>query len=75
MNKNRDKAKFASNDSREKFKPESKVRNVNSIQNSNLNTNSLPLFKNEMDREYFHWGATAEIMEIIRRRRKSPETL
>ena len=28
-----------------------------------------------MDREYFHWGATTEIMEIIRRRRKSPETL
>ena len=28
-----------------------------------------------MDREYFHWGATTEIMEIIRRGRKSPETL
>ena len=28
-----------------------------------------------MDREYIHWGATAEIMEIIGRRRKSPETL
>ena len=28
-----------------------------------------------MDRYYFHWGATAEIMEIIRRRRKSPEFL
>ena len=31
-----------------------------------------------MDRDYFHWGATAEIMEImeiIRKRRKSPETL
>ena len=27
-----------------------------------------------MDQEYFHWGATTEIMEIIRRRRKSPET-
>ena len=28
-----------------------------------------------MDRDYFQWGATAEIMAIIRRRRKSPETL
>ena len=28
-----------------------------------------------MDRDYFHWGATAEIMEIVRNRRKSPETL
>ena len=28
-----------------------------------------------MDRDYFHWGATAEIMEIIRKRRKNPETL
>ena len=27
-----------------------------------------------MDRNYFHWEATAEIMEIIRRREKSPET-
>ena len=24
----------------------------------------------EMDRDYFHWGATAEIMQIIRRREK-----
>ena len=28
-----------------------------------------------MAREYFHWGATAKIMEIIRRKRKSPEAL
>ena len=28
-----------------------------------------------MDREYFHWGETARIMEIIRRRRKSLETI
>ena len=75
VNKNRDKAKFASNISREKFKPESRVRNVNSIRNSNLNSNSFSLFKNEMDREYFRWGTTAKIMEIIRRRRKNPETL
>ena len=25
--------------------------------------------------DYFHWRATAEIMEFIRKRRKSPETL
>ena len=75
VNKNSNKAKFASNISGEKFKTESKVQNVDSIQNSNLNSNSLPLFKNEMNREYFHWGATVEIMEIIRRKRKSPETL
>ena len=43
-------------------------RNRNPSQN-------LPLFRTEMDRDYFHWGATAEKMEIIRRRRKSPETL
>ena len=35
----------------------------------------MPLFKNEMDREYFHWGATADIMNIIRRRRKSQKHL
>ena len=75
VNKNRDKAKFAWNNSRENFKPESQIRNVNLIQNSSLNSNSLPFFKNEMDREYFHWGATAEVIEIIRRRRKIPETL
>ena len=28
-----------------------------------------------MDRDYFHCGANAEIMEIITRRRKRPETL
>ena len=28
-----------------------------------------------MDRDtFYHWGATREIMEIIRRRNKSPET-
>ena len=75
VNKNCDQAKFASNIDREKLKPESKIRNATLHQNLISNSNSLPLFKNEMDREYFHWGATAEIMEIIRRRRKSPETL
>ena len=28
-----------------------------------------------MYRVCFHWGATAEKMEIVRRRKKSPETL
>ena len=28
----------------------------------------------DMDRDYFHWGATAEIMQIIQRSEKSPET-
>ena len=27
-----------------------------------------------MDRNQYHWGATPEIMEIIRRRNNSPET-
>ena len=75
VNKNRDQAKFISNNSREKLKPESKIRNATLHQNSISNSNLLLPFKNEMDREYFHWGATTEIMEIIRRRRKSPETL
>ena len=75
VNKNRDQAKFISNNSREKLKPESKIRNATLHQNSISNSNLLLPFKNEMDREYFHWGATTEVMEIIRRRRKSPETL
>ena len=75
VNKNRDQARFTSNNSREKLKPESKIRNATLHQNSISNSNLILPFKNEMDREYFHWGATTEIMEIIRRRRKSPETL
>ena len=75
VNKNRNQAKFTLNNSREKLKPKSKIRNATLHQNSISNSNSLPPSKNEMDREYFHWGATTEIMEIIRRRRKSPETL
>ena len=39
------------------------------------NYQELPLpTSEEMDREYFHWGATTEIMEIIQRREKSPKT-
>ena len=35
----------------------------------------LPLpTSEEMDREYFHWVATTEIMEIIQRQKRSPET-
>ena len=75
VNKNRDQAKFTSKNSREKLKPESRIRNATLHQNSISSSNSLPSFKNEMDREYFHYGATTEITEIIRRRRKSPETL
>ena len=59
-----------------------KKLNESSIRNLNLNSipksklpNELSLIKSETDRYYFHWGATAEFMEIIRRRRKSPETL
>ena len=66
----------ASNKRQRNAETESSIRNLssNSNQNSNL-LNNLPLFKSEIDRDYFHWDATAEIMEIIRRRRKSPETL
>ena len=39
------------------------------------NYRKLPLpTSEEMDREYFHRGTTTEIMEIIQRREKSPET-
>ena len=76
MNKMNKQTNSAPNKRQRKAQTESSIRylNSNSNQNSNL-LNNLPLFKNEMDRDYFHWGATAEIMEIIRRRRKSPETL
>ena len=76
VNKMNKQTNSAPNKRQRKAKTESSIRylNSNSNQNSNL-LNNLPLFKNEMDRDYFHWGATAEIMEIIRRRRKSPETL
>ena len=76
VNKMNKQTNSAPNKRQRKAKTESSIRylNSNSNQNSNL-LNNLPLFKNEMDRDYFHWCATAEIMEIIRRRRKSPETL
>ena len=76
VNENYERTKSASTRRRQKVKTESSIRNsnLNCIQNSKR-LKGLPLFKNEMDRDYFHWGATAEIMEFIRRRRKSPETL
>ena len=56
----------------ENFKTVSTNQNLNSNSNSPPN---LPLLRKELDREYFHWVATAEVMEAIRRKRKSPETL
>ena len=82
VNKKREQAKLIVNNRRQKAKTESHTRNSKSNLNPNSNSNSnrtflqnLPVFKTEMDRDYFHWGATPEIMEIIRKRRKSPETL
>ena len=76
MNENYERTKSASTKRRQNANTESSIRNSNSncIQNSKR-LKELPLFKNEMDRDSFHWGATAEIMEIIRKQRKSPETL
>ena len=60
-------AETSPNDNAIKFKPQKELplRNFQTLQTSSAE---------EMDRDYFHWGATAEIMEIIRRREKSPET-
>ena len=71
MNKNCEQAKSASSKSRQKVETESSIRNLNlnSIPKSKL-PKELSQFKSEMVR-----GAAAKIMEIIRRRRKSPETL
>ena len=48
-----------------------KIQNLNqNIKAQNSNTEIT-----EMDREnFYHWGATREIMKIIRRRKNSPET-
>ena len=76
VNKINKQTNSASNKRQQKAKTESSIRNLNSNSNQNSNLlHNLPLFKSEMDRDYFHWGATAEIMEIMQRRRKSPETL
>ena len=72
VNKNYEKAKSASNKSRRKAEMESSIRNlnINSVSNSNK-PKEFPLFRSERDRDYFQWRATAEIMEILWRRRKS----
>ena len=45
----------------------------NNIQKKKLSTSNPEI--TDMDREnFYHWGATREIMEIIRERKKSPET-
>ena len=76
VNKKCEQAKLEVNNRRQKAKTESSIQNSEQNLNSNQYPSQiLPLFKTEMDRDYFHWGATAEIMEIIKRRRKSPETL
>ena len=76
VNKNYERTKSASNKRRQNVQTESSIQtlNSNSIQNSK-SQKELPLFKSEMDKDYSHWGATAKITEIIRRRIKSPETL
>ena len=64
------------------------INNVNKIEQSKITTsgqsdiNTLKTSRkstieinDKMDREnFYHWGATREIMEIIRRRNNSPET-
>ena len=45
----------------------------NTIQKKNLLKSNTEI--TDMDRDnFYHWGATREIMDIIRRRNKSPET-
>ena len=49
---------------------QSDITNVKNSYNS-----KITIIENEMNREnLYHWGASGEIMEIIRRRNKSPET-
>ena len=67
VNKINEQAETSPNKTAIKFKRHTKP----SLQNYQ----ELPLpTSEEMDREYFHWGATTEIMEIIQRQEKSPET-
>ena len=67
VNKINEQAKTSPNNNEIKFKPqiELPLRKFQTLQTSSAE---------EMDRDYFHWGATAEIMEINGRREKSPET-
>ena len=67
MNKINEQAETSPNNNAIKFKLqiELPLRKFQTLQTSSAE---------EMDRDYFHWGATAEIMEINGRREKSPET-
>ena len=67
MNKKHVPAEYTSNTYRENSKA-----NNSTIKVPN---STVFLFKRDMDCDYFPWRATFEIMEIIRRRRKIPETL
>ena len=67
VNKMNEQAETSPNNNAIKFKlrKELPLRHLQTSQTSSAE---------EMDRDYFHWGATTEIMETIRRREKSPET-
>ena len=67
VNKINEQAETNPNNDAIKFKPQKELplRKFQTLQTSSTE---------EMDRDYFHWGATTEIMEIIKRREKSPET-
>ena len=67
VNKTNEQAETSPNKNAKKFKPQKELPlpNLQTLQTSSAE---------EMDRDYFHWGATTEIMEIIRRRKKRPET-
>ena len=67
VNKRNEQAETSPNKTAIKFKHHKKLP-VQKYQELPLPTSE------EMDREYFHWGATTEIMEIMQRREKSPES-
>ena len=67
MNKVNEQAETSPNKTAIKFKRHTKLP-VQKYQDLPLPTSE------EMDREYFHCVATTEIMEIIQRRKRSPET-
>ena len=65
VNKMNEQAETSPNNNAIKFKlrKELPLRHLQTSQTSSAE---------EMDRDYFHWGATTEIMETIRRREKKP---
>ena len=67
VDKINEQAETSPNNNAIKFNSQTKLplRNLQTLQTSSAE---------EMDRDNFHWRATTEIMEIIRRREKSPET-